>query len=1333
MNEDELRRLLGQKEGLKLDFKQELYKLDSEKGKELEWNEFIKDILALANGNFGTANQTGYLIIGVANEINTDGTRDLYDVILPKDDASFASTVLDRVNAICDPPLPDLQCQTIVINDKRIVVISIPPSPFLYELTKRIRTPKREFDERTLLIRRSEGIRIATEDERQAIRKEKERIYGVPYHFAQADAQTISSQLEDIRLFNRTTAVPEMVIQNGYLLAKRQPPRAMLRERQVTYFERHRLFGGRDAELQQMRDFLQTRQQGYIFVTGPSGYGKTALLANFLAPLQTKACWYFLNQLDNTHRRRDFLRQMCEQLLAYYQLPLQSEADLPFEEDRLEALYAKLLRMPLVQTGQPLVLVIDGVDEAELNPMRGKPFLNDLHIPRCLPPGKFIIFSCRDTGQAEVANLGLPPAEVLTIRLQSLDLVGIKALLQVAGGQATDWANDEQLLSQVERVSEGDPFYLHYLVQDIMNGKLSPAQIKQQPTGLESYLDHWWEQVRRELRGDDIRNSLGTLMVTLGPLPSADFFQLYPDLEWNFEEVLAPVRRFVIESSGPAYTLCHPRFQTYLTEVKLKGQVAKYRAQLLAHCARWAAQQSKYALRFYAQHLAEAQQWEPLYTLAREPTFGPAQLRAFPNNPDLPLETLQLALDGAATTDNAGAMAEFLLAHARKLIDVRQESPLEALRQVSLERACKLADLYEPESKVLWYLLLAWDLHHQGRDEEARALLAKQVGERLPYLSWQAKIVNTFLCDLFAVDHHASKTLVQSLIEDGDDVLTAIAKAQVQTGDFPVALQTAQAIKDKWSRASVLSTIAEAQAQAGDIPAAVATFNLALQTAQAIENEWERAKALRNVAISQAKLGDFPAALQIAQEIENERERATALSTIAISQGQVGDISAASANLTLALQIAQAIEDELERATALESVAAAQAKLGDFPAALQTAQTIKNENLRAFVFSAIATALVQLGDISAALKFAQAIENEEQREDALSIIAKAQAQMGDITAALRTAQATKNEKEREDALSIISTTLQNAQEIKNEDQQPSIFSAIAISQAQVRDFPAALQTAQKIEGEWERAFPLSTIAKAQAQAGEFDAALKTAQEIEDKWGRAEALESIAAAQAQAGDFSNARQIAQAIEDKWGRANALSAIAAAQAQAGDIAEASETFSIALQTAKAIKDKGKRAWALSAIAAALAQAGDIAEASETFSIALQTAKAIRNEFERLHALRAVAKAQAQVGDITAALQSALEIKDEWQRALVQAEIGDGQGAVETAELILTERNTRLPKIAEALFKAGDLPNFKRLLRPCAFYLDAAYTMCGLLAQAYPAQVAAIAKVVNDGRFR
>jgi hypothetical protein len=151
---------------------------------------------------------------------------------------------------------------------------------------------------------------------------------------------------------------------------------------------------------------------------------------NLITPHRERYAWYFLNHLDNTHRPLDFLRQMCEQLLAYYGMPVQSEADLPQEIDRLEALYAKLLRMPLVRAEQSLVIVIDGVDEAEGN------FIKDKHIPRELPEGKFIVFSARQTGRDYLNELGIPDNNLLPITLTTLDHDRIKDIVTNSRGRS---------------------------------------------------------------------------------------------------------------------------------------------------------------------------------------------------------------------------------------------------------------------------------------------------------------------------------------------------------------------------------------------------------------------------------------------------------------------------------------------------------------------------------------------------------------------------------------------------------------------------------------------------------------------------------------------------------------------------------------------------------------------------------------------------------------------------------------------------------------------------------------------------------------------------------
>ena len=100
----QLSALLQQGEGPTLEFKREMYRLDDMNGetKKRQRDEFIKDVLSLANGNPVFAGETAYLFIGVDDSVNEDGSRNLYDV----GTVGFnRKQFLDIVNAACSPSI----------------------------------------------------------------------------------------------------------------------------------------------------------------------------------------------------------------------------------------------------------------------------------------------------------------------------------------------------------------------------------------------------------------------------------------------------------------------------------------------------------------------------------------------------------------------------------------------------------------------------------------------------------------------------------------------------------------------------------------------------------------------------------------------------------------------------------------------------------------------------------------------------------------------------------------------------------------------------------------------------------------------------------------------------------------------------------------------------------------------------------------------------------------------------------------------------------------------------------------------------------------------------
>jgi hypothetical protein len=109
---------------------------------------------------------------------------------------------------------------------------------------------------------------------------------------------------------------------------------------------------------------------------------------------------------------------------------------------------------------------------------------------------------------------------------------------------------------------------------------------------------------------------------------------------------------------------------------------------------------------------------------------------------------------------------------------------------------------------------------------------------------------------------------------------------------------------------------------------------------------------------------------------------------------------------------------------------------------------------------------------------------------------------------------------------------------------------------------------------------------------------------------------------------------------------------------------------------------------------------------------------------------------LGELDTVLKLVAELQDEKARsevlaevALVQAMHGPAEQALSTCKRIFADRNAHLPAVAQKLADRGDKDNFKRMLVPCAYYLDASYAMCGLLARLYPQKAIEVVKQIEE----
>jgi hypothetical protein len=313
------------------------------------------------------------------------------------------------------------------------------------------------------------------------------------------------------------------------------------------------LFAGRDAESRQILDFVRNRRTGYVFVEGRSGYGKTSLLAHLVGQHQ-EFCYHFISQaykrsgsgFDPT-QPADLLENLCEQLNPGHA-----------QRDSIRALEQEFLSLLSKPPRKPTVIVLDAIDE--LNPQDQLRAL----LPLRLPTGLVVILSARTQGdRSPLHDVGLSIAQMsLHLRLLGLDETALVELLDLAGGAACPLAKDDDFVAELHAVSEGDPFYLRFLAEDVASGALTRESVNQAPSGLEPYLDLQLEMLERSSHRPQHVEILGFLLHAK-VLSRADLLNMVKGLTWlNFDAVLCEIHRFLLVYDCQ-YSFCHDRFREY--------------------------------------------------------------------------------------------------------------------------------------------------------------------------------------------------------------------------------------------------------------------------------------------------------------------------------------------------------------------------------------------------------------------------------------------------------------------------------------------------------------------------------------------------------------------------------------------------------------------------------------------------------------------------------------------------------------------------------------------------------------------------------------------------
>jgi hypothetical protein len=315
------------------------------------------------------------------------------------------------------------------------------------------------------------------------------------------------------------------------------------------------LFAGRDAEIARIQQFVATGAGGYIFIEGLSGYGKTSLLAE-LVRTNPRYVYHFISQSYKTSgspfdptAMESVLANLCEQLGVR-----------PVSYDDPIGMQRRLHSVLSHAAENHTVIVIDAIDEIDRHPN----YLYGL-LPRPLPPGYTVVLSARTQGdRTYLSDVGLSAANVsLHVTLGGLDEAALRTLLERAGASATRRSRDQRFVERLHVRTQGDPFYLHFLVEDVARGLIHGGNVDSVPSGLDGYLDQQLSQLNRSAHGQQRRDIIGLILEAGGALSRDDLIEMVPGLDIiNFNDVLRDIHRFLLVHDHQ-YTFCHSRFKEY--------------------------------------------------------------------------------------------------------------------------------------------------------------------------------------------------------------------------------------------------------------------------------------------------------------------------------------------------------------------------------------------------------------------------------------------------------------------------------------------------------------------------------------------------------------------------------------------------------------------------------------------------------------------------------------------------------------------------------------------------------------------------------------------------
>jgi hypothetical protein len=390
-------------------------------------------------------------------------------------------------------------------------------------------------------------------------------------------------------------------------------------------------FAGRAPEIEELGRWIDDPgAPRCLLLCSAAGRGKSALLCRWVSALVARADLDVIFAPVSIRYRTntaEVVFRLIASKLALLEDPRRTGLEAATPETLRDIVATQLARA--ASPGRTRLIVVDGVDEAADFQLGA-----DL-LPHDLPGDLRIVVSARYTGalgdpRQWLQSLGWDRSRhATTIELALLSQDALHAMVGDVLGPQTARGDRHRIAVGLYRLSVGDPLVAQLWLQDVLKHRQRAlddlGDWAHHKSGLDSYLERWWEDQRRlwgsdsPLREPAVRRVLSVLACALGPLSRDDLIALAgPGLDaFALDEVMVALRRLVVgDARQQGFVLAHPRITDYLWQSLTASERSEWNQRFLA----WGddvlaaletdrirpEQTPRYLLHYYAAHVERA-------------------------------------------------------------------------------------------------------------------------------------------------------------------------------------------------------------------------------------------------------------------------------------------------------------------------------------------------------------------------------------------------------------------------------------------------------------------------------------------------------------------------------------------------------------------------------------------------------------------------------------------------------------------------------------------------------------------------------------------------------